>query len=237
MRLVSLLLMTIIAASNLPAATVPELAKPYTLVRIDLGPMESAVVKSFRVVDGGTGLVKDAIVSVSVVETVMADGRGYCVFTGPPGSYSVDIFGGDHPQSYTCLIAYPPGPTPPSPVPTPTPTPVPVPVPDVVPDTVLNKVGVGATAWREAVKVGDKRGADSLAVFIGGVKDSLYAGRITPASARLSLEASPDPFKAWAKTVLAKIDEVAASRPNGTNLMSWVTYLHEVQSGLVSASK
>ena len=95
----------LLLSSILSAAEVPTEAPEHTLVKISLQQGESAIVKSYQVI-GST--IQTARISISVVDTMtfVDDSRllKTCVFTGPPGSYSIDVFGGDIPQSYSCEI-------------------------------------------------------------------------------------------------------------------------------------
>ena len=230
----------LLLSSILSAAEVPTEAPEHTLVKISLQQGESAIVKSYQVV-GST--IQTARISISVVDTMtfVDDSRllKTCVFTGPPGSYSIDVFGGDIPQSYSCEIVTS-GPKPkPTPTPddvTPTPQP-PTPVPTDVPPSVLNRIGIGNTAYLEAMKIGDKAGAASTAKFVADLKTNLHQGRVLPTGARLSLKSVQPTWQPWANAVLAKIDAVAAGRDDGSSIIAWLNYCHEIQSGLEAAAK
>jgi hypothetical protein len=227
--------------SALSAAEVPTEAVEHKLVRITLQPSESAIVKSYQVI-GQT--IETARISISVVDTATCYDESRliktCIFTGPPGSYSIDVFGGDRPQSYACEIV-PDGskPKPPKPddvTPAPTPKP-PAPIPTDIPPSVLNRIGIGNTAYLEAIKLNDKAGAASTAKFVADLKTNLHQGRVLPTGARLSLKSVQPSWQPWSEAVLAKIDSVAAGRDDGSSIIAWLNYCHEIQSGLEAAAK
>ena len=113
------------------AAEVPKEAQEHTFVRIDLAATETALVKFFALKpDDQTGQLYVDVYTVDTITTIEGPAKT-TAFTGEPGTYTVDVFGNNTAESFTCRIIAKkpqpaPTPTPPKPddnvTPKPTPT-------------------------------------------------------------------------------------------------------------------
>lgn len=218
------------------AAEVPKEAPEHTFVEIGMAASESALVKFYEIRTAESGQL---YVDVTAVKTIsVVDGPSKTTaFTGPPGSYTIDVFGPSSAESFTCrIVTKNPNP---APIPNPddvTPKPTPNPQPQPVPAAVLNKLGIGAVSYREAIKISDKAKIAGMATIVGKLKNDVRDQRITPTPAKAALR-SVEGFKEWADACIAKAEAVANGRDGGGGTLSWSNYLLEMESGLLEAAR
>ena len=222
------------------AAEVPKEAQEHTFVRIDLAATETALVKFFALKpDDQTGQLYVDVYTVDTITTIEGPAKT-TAFTGEPGTYTVDVFGNNTAESFTCrIIAKKPQPIPipnPQPKPDDNVTPQPTPTPVVVPDAVLNKLGIGEVAYREALNIGDKAKVAGMATYVGKIKNQVRGQGLTPTPAKAALR-SVEGFQDWADACIAKAEAVANGRDGGGGTLSWSNYLWEMESGLLEAAK
>ena len=171
-------------------------APEHTFVRIDLAATETALVKFFALKpDDQTGQLYVDVYTVDTITTIEGPAKT-TAFTGEPGTYTVDVFGNNTAESFTCrIIAKKPQPIPipnPQPKPDDNVTPQPTPTPVVVPDAVLNKLGIGEVAYREALNIGDKAKVAGMATYVGKLKNQVRSTGLTPRQQKPLCAASKD---------------------------------------------